>query len=50
MNSEVRREAGRTKPDSTPAVGTIKGTGQFQFPFPVPWKGTDLTIFMSAEK
>lgn len=50
MNSEVRREADRTEPDNTSVVVTVKGTGQIWFPLPVPWKGTDLLIFVSAEK
>lgn len=42
MNSEVRREGDRTEPDNT--------SGQIWFPLPVPWKGTNLLLLISAEK
>lgn len=50
MNSEVGREADRIEPDNTSVVVTIKRTGHIWFPLPIHWKGTDLSVFISAEK
>lgn len=50
MNSDVIREADRTEPVNSSVVVTVKGTGQIWFPLPVPWNGTDFSIFVSAEK